>query len=272
MQEMSGTVFSVDSETLGSVALNREVRIDLYVPPASDFPPALLLINDGQNLEEMGLLAILSDLYGRDLIQPLLAVGIHAGELRKREYGIRAEPDYLGRGDLAGAYQAFVLTELLPFIYEKFPLNFSQRSIAGFSLGGLSALDIAWSHPALFQTVGVFSGSLWWRSVAQELAYYNDDQHRIMHQQVRKGEFQPGLRFYLQCGNMDETRDRNGNGIIDSIEDTIDLMKELEAKGYRLGKDIHYREMVDGRHDMETWGRSMPEFLQWAFPKNNPGR
>ena len=74
MQELSGTVFSVDSEILWSVTLNREVRIDLYVPTASNLPPALLLINDGQNLEEMGLLAILSDHYGRDLIQPLLAV------------------------------------------------------------------------------------------------------------------------------------------------------------------------------------------------------
>ena len=170
MQEMSGAVFSVDSENLGSVALNRDVKIDLYVPPASDLPPALLLINDGQNLEEMGLLAILSDLYGRDLIQPLLAVGIHAGELRKREYGVMAEPDYLGRGDMAGTYQSFILTELLPYIHEKFPFDFSQRGFAGFSLGGLSALDIVWCHPTVFQTAAVFSGSLWWRSVPQELA------------------------------------------------------------------------------------------------------
>ncbi len=265
MQEMPGTVFSMSRENLGSIVLNREVRIDIYIPPPADIPPVLLLINDGQNLETLGLASILSKLYANDHIRPLLVVGIHAGEHRKREYGVIAEPDYLGRGDLAGSYASFILQELLPFMNSRYPFEPSLHSFAGFSLGGLSAMDIVWNHPATFQLAGIFSGSLWWRSIAQEEEEYDDHKHRIIHRRVREGKFKPGLRFYFQCGNMDETRDRNHNGIIDSIDDTIDLVKELEAKGYRLGKDLHYREMVDGRHDVETWGRAMPEFLLWAF-------
>jgi hypothetical protein len=86
-----------------------------------------------------------------------------------------------------------------------------------------------------------------------------------MQQQVRNGEYHPGLKFFFQCGNMDETKDRNHNGIIDSIDDTLDLIKELEAKGYDLERDIRYLELTDGRHDVPTWARAMPAFLKWGF-------
>jgi hypothetical protein len=111
---------------------------------------------------------------------------------------------------------------------------------------------------------------LWWRNIDQEEKDYDDDKHRIMHQQIRNGDFHPGQRFFFQCGNMDETKDRNNNGIIDSIDDTIDLIKELEAKGYSRDKDISYLELSDGRHDIPTWARAMPTFLEWAFGTQHP--
>ncbi len=100
-------------------------------------------------------------------------------------------------------------------------------------------------------------------------AAYDDDTHRIMQQVIRNGKYQPGLKFFFQCGNMDEVLDRNNNGIIDSIDDTLDIIKELEAKGYSQDKDIHYLEMPDGRHDIATWARAMPVFLEWAFGNSN---
>ena len=59
--------------------------------------------------------------------------------------------------------------------------------------------------------------------------------------------------------------DRNQNGIIDSIDDTLDLIKELEAKGYSAPREIFYLEMPEGKHDIPTWSLAMPVFLQWAF-------
>ena len=41
----------------------------------------------------------------------------------------------------------------------------------------------------------------------------------------KKWRYFPGLKFFFQCGNMDETMDRNKNGIIDSIDDTLDLIQ-----------------------------------------------
>ncbi len=146
--------------------------------------------------------------------------------------------------------------------------SFREKAFAGFSLGGLTALDIAWNHPDEFSKVGVFSGSLWWRDVDQSDEEYDDDQHRIMHQLIRKGNYAPWLKFFFQCGNMDETKDRNHNGIIDSIDDTLDLIKELEAKGYSNERDIKYLELKEGRHDVFTWGKAMPDFLRWGWGIN----
>jgi hypothetical protein len=42
-------------------------------------------------------------------------------------------------------------------------------------------------------------------------------------------------------------------------------MKELEAKGYDPVKDIRYVQLDDGKHDVETWARALPDFLQWGW-------
>lgn len=257
-----------EKKTLQSEFLQRSVEIDFYLPGPVEDPASLrlLLLNDGQNLEEMKLDAILRELYANQQISPVLVAGIHAGEARKMEYGVAGNPDYLGRGALASAYTEFIRQELLPFIQRAYNIAaFRESAFAGFSLGGLSALDIVWNHPELFSIAGIFSGSLWWRSLDQDDPAYEDDKHRIMQQVVRTGNYKEGLRFFFQSGNMDETNDRNKNGIIDSIDDTLDLMAELGKKGYQKLKDIHYLEMPDGKHDIPTWGKAMKPFLLWAF-------
>lgn len=257
-----------ENAVLASEYLQRDITVDFFLPKNVADPSAmsLLLINDGQNMEEMGLECILNGLYAEQAIRPLLCAAIHAGPDRKMEYGVASQPDYLGRGAQAGLYSSFVLSELLPHIHTHYALpSFREKAVAGFSLGGLSALDLVWNHPDKFSKAGIFSGSLWWRMIDQTEPEYDDDRHRIMHQLIRNGSYKPGLQFFFQCGNMDETMDRNNNGIIDSIDDTLDLVRVLEQKGYDRQRDIHYLEMPDGRHDIPTWGRAMPEFLKWGW-------
>lgn len=271
LENVSGVL--VEDILIQSDFLQRHVRTDFYLPRNVTDPSQLnlLLINDGQDMDKLHLTKILEHLYADNLIEPMLCVGLYPGEERKMEYGIAREHDYKGRGAKAGLYSSFILHELIPFIKKKYNVPaFKEKAFAGFSLGGLSALDIVWNYPEEFSKVGVFSGSLWWRSVDQDDDEYDDDKHRIMQQQIRKGEFHPGLKFFFQCGNMDEKKDRNHNGIIDSIDDTLDVIKELEAKGYESGKDIYYMEMKDGHHDVATWGRAMPEFLKWGWSVRTP--
>lgn len=253
---------------LRSRFLKREVLIDFYLPPPERMTQeiSLLLINDGQDMEKMHFDAILEGLYSSGSIEPLLCCAIHAGIERRMEYGTQHFPDYKERGIKAGPYTSFIFEELLPFIRSRYNnYSFKEKAFAGFSLGGLSALDIVWNRPGEFSRAGIFSASLWWRSLDQDDPEYDDDKHRIMHQQIRNGKYAPWLKFFLQCGNLDETKDRNRNGIIDSIDDTLDLIKELEAKGYNKETDIAYLELPDGHHDVFTWGRAMPEFLKWGW-------
>jgi enterochelin esterase-like enzyme len=255
---------------LRSSFLRRTVYVDIYQHTDSSVTerPALLLVNDGQDLPKFNFLSQLNQLTASGEIAALTCVGIHCGAERKMEYGIARQADFKGRGALAGEYTRFILEELYPFLGDKTPqTDFSRAAFAGFSLGGLSALDIVWNHPSMFNTAAVFSGSLWWRSIDQSDKQYDDDKHRIMHQQIRQGGYKTGLKFFFQCGHKDETRDRNQNGIIDSIDDTLDLIHELEQKGYSADIDLHYLEMPNGLHDVPTWGKAMPEFLKWAWGK-----
>ncbi|HEX7755357.1 MAG TPA: alpha/beta hydrolase-fold protein [Niabella sp.] len=259
--------YKVEGTVLSSAWLKRDVIIDCYLPTRVDDPSelCLLLMNDGQDLCTMNLATLLTGLYVQKEIRPVLCVGITAGPDRKREYGVAATPDYMGRGDLAGSYTKFILEELLPYIRIRYSVPlFREQAFAGFSLGGLSALDIVWNHPGVFSRAGVFSGSLWWRSRDQEDAAYNDDQDRIMQQQIRKGIYSPNLKFFLQCGLMDEAHDRNRNGVIDAVDDTRDLVTELLKKGYHP-EDIAYLELDDGKHDIATWKKAMPLFLKWGW-------
>ncbi len=252
-----------------SPALGREVAIDVYLPPdyasnrSKKYP--ICLFNDGQDLPRMDFRNILRWLYQRKKIPPIIAVGVHCGPERAREYGTSTQPNYKGQGDRAAAHRDFLIKELMPFLFEKFRLSglVEETAIAGFSLGGLSAFDIGWAEGRLFGSIGVFSGAFWWRSTPVSDA--DPDGDRIMHDIVgRTKKKNDGQRFWFECGERDEEDDRNQNGIIDSIDDTLDLMKILYEKGYR-DEDVRYVEVPDGRHDPETWGLAMPDFLIWAF-------
>lgn len=259
---------SIEHHILESEFLKRAVKVDCYLPvPLPEFENmSLLLINDGQDLVTMQFEDILDRLYKENAIAPLFCVGLHCSEDRKNEYGTAKILDYKGRGAKAALYTRFILEELLPFIRQQYKVSsFKDKSYAGFSLGGLSALDIVWNNPQEFYRTGVFSGSLWWRDKDQDDADFNEDTDRIMHRQIREGHYAPWLKFFFEVGTQDETADRNNNGIIDAIDDTISLIAELENKGYDKESAISYLELNDGKHDVPTWAKAFPDFLKWGW-------
>lgn len=261
----------VENLTVTSDYLDRDVKVDIYLPAGVSISSALpvLFVNDGQDLVKMPFDDIMNNLYKQDAIEPLIVVAMHCSPERRLEYGTADVLDFMNRGSRARYHRKFLLLELIPYVLGKYNLHkVSEISYAGFSLGGLAALDVAWKYPEVFSKVGVFSGSLWWR--LRDLDDdYNEATDRIMHKLVREGTYAEGLKFYFQTGCLDESMDRNNNGIIDSIDDTLDLIAELVAKGYNKEEDIAYYEMTDGRHDVPTWARAFPHFLKWGWPKTN---
>jgi len=271
MQAANASGILGENAVIHSQFLRRDVKIDFFIPQSvsAHSQISLLLINDGQNMKELGLKEQLERLYVANIINPIFCAAIHAGRDRRMEYGTAIQADYLGRGARAGLYTLFITHELLPLIQKRFPhFSFKEKSFAGFSLGGLMALDIVWNYPNEFNKAGVFSGSLWWRSIDHKHENYEDQLHRIMHQQIKRGKYHPGLKFFFTTGSLDETHDRNNNGVIDSIDDTLSLIGDLKSLGYDEGNDIRYINYEDGKHDITTWARAMPEFLRWGWSKN----
>lgn len=248
--------------------LQRKVSFRLVAPPTyrtSDMPFPVLLMNDGQDYKAMGLEGILTAAYADKSIVPFIYVGLETNENRMHEYGTACTADYRGRGEKAKLYSRFITEEFIPFLKKEFKVASQKEAwvFCGMSLGGLSAFDTVFNYPHLFSKAAVFSGSFWWRKKAYTKKDAKD-RSRIVLNMVKNGALSPHLSFWFQCGTLDEKADRNHSGIIDAIEDTTDLIKELKLKGYAPEK-LTYVEIEGGKHDLPTWARVFPLFLQWSF-------
>lgn len=255
---------SVHILKLRSSFLDRKVKVRLYLPNGEGLTQGTLILNDGQDMEQLRLVETLSGLMKYEEFPRVAVVAVHANENRMKEYGIAGFPDFKNRGKRAWRHSHFISKELVPFLQKEYGLMQpeQQKVFAGFSMGGLSALDICWHNPGIFNKTGIFSGSLWWRS--KNTRTPADDDSRIMHRLIRKSEKREGMKFWFQTGTEDEVGDRNKNGVIDSIDDTLDLISELKELGY-TNDDIVYTEIPEGKHDFNTWSRIFPDFLNWAF-------
>lgn len=246
--------------------LKRKIKMDLYLPlgfmPGAQYP--VLYINDGQDLRQFNFNQIMHQWQATHNI-PFVAVALHAHD-RVQEYSMASALDYAGRGTKAATYQSVLVEQIIPFIEKNTPFHATHRILAGFSLGGLSAFETAWRFSSLFHKVGVFSGSFWWRAKALDNGYSDAD--RLAHQLVLQTLHPPTqLSFWFQCGTDDERSDRNKNGIIDSIDDTIDLIQTLQKVGFP-SYATHFQLINEGKHDLPTWEKAWPYFLTWAFNSN----
>lgn len=249
--------------------LQRKVKLTVVTTPFPGDKSALnlLILNDAQDMGQFRIKEIVDSLYKKELIQPLLIVGVHAGD-RMKEYGVTDHPDFLKRGDKAGFYDEFIDKELYPYVKKMTTVRkFKSVVMAGCSQGGLSAFDIAWNNAGKIDKVGVFSGSFWWRDKDDKAADYLDEKNRIMLNKVRSSRKKPALKYWFYTGGKEETGDRDKDGIIDVMDDTKDLVEIIKNKNICLPEDIRLVEDPNGKHDYESWSKQLPAFLIWAFGK-----
>lgn len=254
---------------LPSRYLGEKRPFHLYLPPhyhqtQTGYP--VLYLNDGQDAAALGLHRTLAELMNNGRCRPFITVVIPTSQGRLQEYGTAVCPNAQGLGSRADNYRQFIVAELMPWVNQTWRTQTepAQTAFLGASLGGLSAFDVAWNHRELFGVLGVFSGSFWWRAGEGETAVAPNQ--RIAHNLVRQSRYQAGFRAWFQAGTLDEQADRDQNGVIDAIQDTLELIDELAALGYVVGQDIVYREVTGGRHNYDTWAAILPAFLTWAFP------
>jgi enterochelin esterase-like enzyme len=250
-------------------------RVTVYLPPGYDRkrarPYPVLVALDGQTMPQWRLAETLDELVGAGVIEPVVVAAVPASPERVDEYGTAGQLDFAGRGRRAKAFQDLLAGEVLPWLREKHHVaaDAARTGIFGASMGGLCAFDTAWRRPQVFGLAGIFSGSLWWR--ADNSSATAQQASRIAHRRVREAGVRPDLRLWFQAGTRDEAADRDGNGVIDAIQDTTELVDELVTKGFRRGHDVVYHEIEGGEHHESTWARALSEFLRWAQPPRAKG-
>ena len=245
-------------------------RAEIYLPPgytterAQPYP--LLVALDGQNMPQWRLAETLNELVGANAIEPVVVAAVPASGERIEEYGTAGTLDFAGRGRQAKAFQELLAGVVLPCVREHYHVadHPARTGVFGASMGGLCAFDTAWRRPQIFGTAGIFSGSLWWR--ADDSSVQAQQASRIAHRNVRETAGRPALRLWFEAGTRDETADRDGNGVIDAVQDTLEFIEELEAIGFQREQDLVYRQVEGGEHHESTWARTLPEFLRWALP------
>ena len=263
------TVTVVQLPAFASEVLGNSREITVFLPPgytqAGSRRYPTLYVNDGQDQAALQIRETLAKLFQRRHIPHIIVVAVPTNPHRLQEYGTAVCPNAQNLGTKAGEYGRFLAAELMPAINQQFHTsqNPAETGIFGVSLGGLSAFDIAWNYPNLLGVVGVMSGSFWWRAAEDETRM--PPNLLIAPAMVRGTAVKPPLRLWFEAATQDEASDRDGNGVIDAIQDTLELIAELRVLGLAPGEEVVYVEVPGGRHNYDTWAEFFPHFLRWAF-------
>ncbi len=282
------------------------LRVRIFLPkgydPAANIGYPVLYLNDGQDAEAVVLQATLNDLIDRNEIQPLIAVAIDMPPDRIGAYGFSdragqhglVSPLRVGAiGTQAHTYSEWLAKQLIPAIDAKYRTRAraDARTILGWSLGAVNALNLGWQYPEVFANVGGFSPSLWLSPQPDKIDQIQSN--RFAQRMIAAGAYHPGSRFFFAMGDAEETDDRDGDGVIDVLDDTRDLLSgwheaedgnHVRQSGLRqLGHSVNLDHAVKvtradaslfllagGKHEQASWAKMLPVFLRWAYGMHAP--
>ena len=228
------TSFTVEQHMLS----NGQV-IDIYIPPEYDVIKALpiLYFNDGENFKYV---------FNRLLEnypEPFLMVGIYAGMERTDKYVPYYDPYLNNNTARSSAYSTTFVSEIIPFVENRFKTDNSRRGIFGMSFGGLHATWMGLKHPELFSFVAAMSPSYWVKDYA--LLSESVDQLTTANQ------------FYFDMGTEE------WNYYVPFIE-------RLESAGLSYGNEIFYYEVFGGGHTGTDWERRIHIPFSLFLSQGNP--
>lgn len=132
----------------------------------------VLYVNDGQDMEAVGLRESVARLQRDGTIRPLIVVAIDMPPDRMSAYGFSdraagkasiAPTRYGEVGGKAHAYSQWLTHALVPHIdgHYNTRADAASRSLLGWSLGAANAFSVGWQYPEVFGRIGAFSPSLW---------------------------------------------------------------------------------------------------------------
>ena len=245
-------------------------KIWVYLPPdyastTRHYP--VLYMHDGQNLfdvrtsfaGEWQVDEACEQLIASGEIRPVIVIGIeNGGASRLTEYTPWPASGYGGGG--GDAYLTAIRDLLKPEVDRRYRtlVGESNTFMAGSSLGGLISAYAGYHYSETFRRVACVSPSLWW-----------DNRHMIADATARG---RPDVvRWYQDMGTIEEgtTRDANGNGIDDYIEDLRAMRDVLVGQGLVIDVDLKSIEAAGHRHNESYWAQRVPGMLRFLVGAPN---
>ncbi len=232
------TAFSLTSATLGQVRPYLVYTPAGYDARSTDRLP-LLLFHDGNDYLQFGSArTILDNLIAAGRIEPLIAVFVPPVD-RNDEYAF----------DRTGAYDAFIVDELLPAIETRFRTETDplRRAMTGPSLGGLVTTRLCYARPDLFGLCAPISPAYWPNDGAMMTA-------------VVDGPVKP-IRWYIDWG-VYEIADRQDPST--PHPQSAPHMRDLLLQA---GYEVYWNEWPEG-HSWGSWRANLDAMLETFFPGN----
>jgi predicted alpha/beta superfamily hydrolase len=257
----------VDVHHIDSTFLRARRRITVLRSHVADRhpsqePPAVLYLNDGQNLFDPArafagntwrVAETLDWLAAERRIPPILVVGIDHGEARRaREYlPVEDERNPFARRPLGRQYVDFVTREVVPFVERTYQVSrrISARAFGGSSYGAVAALLAVLERPGTFGRLLLESPSL----------YVGN---RIMLRKARRAPRWPA-RVYLGVGTAETSK-------ADVNRETVENVRVLESilQDAGLGpKRLKVVVQEGATHSEGAWAGRFGEALTFLFSR-----
>jgi enterochelin esterase-like enzyme len=134
-----------------------------------------------------------------------------------------------------------LLDSILPYVESHYRAGGARllRSVAGGSFGGAVAYHLAFRHPELFASAGIFGNGA---------AYGEEDSIRTWLAAI-PAELRP--RVFINCGAKDTYMTARAKALIPILDEEHIAHAEIFGSG---------------GHDFETWLANFPAYLRWISP------
>lgn len=174
----------IEDKVIESKILGKSMALKVYLPagytPQEKYPVLYLFHGLGGGQEDWFSYYGLTQQYESLLDSKLATPGIIVCPNIDNSYGVNsfegpAKEEKLENGGAndvlhRGQYEDYIVQELIPYVEDNYSAEKSKdhRYIGGFSMGGFTALHVAFTYPDLFSKVGGHAPSL--RSEDQEMS------------------------------------------------------------------------------------------------------
>ncbi|MBB6677473.1 prolyl oligopeptidase family serine peptidase [Cohnella lubricantis] len=246
----------VESINITSAALERKMKARVFLPPGYSasvhYPVLYLLHGKGGNEKTWNKDMDVSDkaesLIEAQLISPLIIVMPDYDNSYGTNY---SDQPYTKSGRQYGRYEDYLTKEMIPYIDEHYSTIASSggRFIGGVSMGGFTALFLAFTHQDLFSKAGGHSPAMYLDGTEQLKWLYRDEEMRQRTDPLMLADTLDlsKLSVYLDYGDHD-------------MEHVIDSTNALYDKLKTAGVDVRLHTSPGG-HDKHYWKANTEDYL-----------